>query len=52
MCNEDPDRNVISLEMKDRTYLTQSRERMTKIVVCELGNPVALRMLIFPWRIN
>lgn len=52
MCNEDPDRNVISLEMGDRLYLTRPRKRMSKIVMCELGNSVVLTMLIFRWRIN
>jgi len=52
MGNEDFDRNVLSLEMGDRRCLPQPGKVTSKLIVCELGIQVGLRILIFSLRIK
>lgn len=52
MGNEDPERNVLSSEMGDRKYLTQPGKVTSKLIACELGIRVGLRIVIFSWGIK
>lgn len=47
MGNEDPDRNVLSLEMGDKNYLSRPGNVTSKLIACELVIWVGVRILIF-----
>lgn len=52
MDNEDPDRDVLPLEMGARRYLTQPGKVTSKPVACELGIRDGLRFLLFSLKIK